>query len=62
DAAAAVYRETDAVAAARAEGRPERAATIRSANRAPVPTSLPGLADHAEHAEHAEPPAEEARR
>ena len=42
DAAAAFYRETEAEARARAAGEPSPAAsTIRSANRAPVPTSLP---------------------
>ena len=42
DAAAAFYRETEAVARARASGEPgPNASTNRSGNRAPIPTSLP---------------------
>jgi len=42
DAAAAFYRETEAVARARASGEPgPTASTNRSGNRAPIPTSLP---------------------
>ena len=42
DAAAAFYRETEAVARARASGEPgPTASTNRGGNRAPIPTSLP---------------------
>ncbi len=46
DAAAAFYRETEAVARARASGEPGPTASAkRGGNRAPIPTSLP----HTEH-------------
>lgn len=46
DAAASFYRETEAVARARASGeRSPRASANRSGNRAPIPTSLPSLTD-----------------
>lgn len=46
DAAAAFYRETEAEARARVAGQPGPAAsTIRSANRAPIPTAMPGLTE-----------------
>jgi pimeloyl-ACP methyl ester carboxylesterase len=46
DAAAAFYRETEAEARARSAGGPSPAAsTMRSASRAPIPTSLPAITE-----------------